>query len=70
MVALIAWALGGVAALQLGPRLVDVDQIVEFPVSLYKKFLKQILGLGLLARKTPCETVQPVEVRSYEFLKR
>jgi len=57
-------------AAQPGTRFVDVDEIVEFAVSLYKEFLEQVFGLILGTGKPPRETIQPVKVRSYERLER
>ncbi len=43
--------------------LVDLYEVVDFSEGLYKEFLEQVLGFGLVARQSPGEPVQPVEVR-------
>ena len=48
--------------------LVDIHEVVEFAVCLDQEFLEQVLRLGFATREAPREPIQPLEVRSYEFL--
>ncbi len=48
----------------------DFHEVVELAVYLDEELLKKIFRFGLLSGQAPSETVQPVEVRSYEFFKR
>ena len=47
---------------------VDLDEIVELGKCLDQQLLEQVLGFGPGARESPCEAVQPVEVRPDETL--
>lgn len=47
---------------------VNLDEIVELRERLDQKLLEQILGFGPGARQSPCEAVQPIEVRPDEAL--
>lgn len=53
-------------ATQPGSRLLDFHELVEHAERLDQQFLEQVLGFGLRAGKSPCESIQPVEMRLYD----
>ncbi len=50
------------------PRLIDVDEIVEFRERLYEELLEEFLGVGAIAGQTPGKTIQAVEMRTNDTL--
>ena len=55
-------------AAEPGPGLLDLHEVIELAESLYKEFLEQVLGLGLLAGQSEGEPVQAVEMRPDDTL--